>query len=365
MKRVATVVGARPQFIKAAVLQRALKHVGNVQELMIHTGQHYDTNMSHVFFEELQIDAPAHHLGIGSASHGAQTGRMLAEIEGVLVREQPDLVVVYGDTNSTVAAALAASKLQVPVAHVEAGLRSFNRRMPEEINRIVTDHVSDLLFAPTKGAVQHLADEGIRGDRVHEVGDVMFDAVLQFSGTAALRHPVSGWGLKPGSYALCTIHRQENTASAARLLGILDGLRGLASEIPVVIPLHPRTKAAVEVHGLGSLVDSLHVLPPVSYFEMLSLSKSAFVILTDSGGLQKEAYFHGVPCITLRDETEWVETLEDGWNTLAGSDPERIRRAINGVNRHRTTTREGYGAGRASTTIAEVIASWQGRPRDL
>ena len=317
--RVVTIVGARPQFIKAAPFSRALRQ--RHDEILVHTGQHYDPQMSDVFFEELALPRPDHHLGVGSGAHGAQTGQMLARIEEVLQREKPDRVVVYGDTNSTLAGALAGAKLHIPVAHVEAGLRSFNRAMPEEVNRVVVDHVSAYLFAPTQTAVDHLAREGVtRG--VTLTGDIMCDALLANAAAARERSDVlRRLALEPGGYVLATVHRASNTDDPALLAEIVDALMLLHE--PVILPLHPRTRAAL----MGTDIEvepPVRIIEPVGYLDMLALQAAARVVLTDSGGVQKEAYLLGTPCVTLRDETEWVETLAGGWNVLAGADAERI-----------------------------------------
>jgi UDP-N-acetylglucosamine 2-epimerase len=321
--KVVTIVGARPQFIKAAPVSRALRRVS--QEVMVHTGQHYDQEMSAIFFDELQIPEPDHNLGVGSGSHGWQTGQMLIRIEEVLLVERPDWVLVYGDTNSTLAGALAAVKLHIPLAHVEAGLRSHNRQMPEEHNRVLTDHASDLLFCPTATAVSNLAREGI-GDGVHLVGDVMYDAVLFNADLAARRSGVlDRLGLESGGYALATVHRPRNTDNLDRLRSIMVALGEI--QMPVVFPAHPRTRQRLADAGLHSTLSHSQrpkVIDPVGYLDMLVLQKNAGLILTDSGGVQKEAYFFAVPCLTLREETEWVETVDAGWNLLVGAD----RRAI-------------------------------------
>ena len=321
--KILTIVGARPQFIKAAVVSRAIAthnrlHVGAfIEEKIVHTGQHFDANMSEVFFEEMGIPLPAHHLGINSSNHGRMTGKMLEKIEALLLQDKPDWVLVYGDTNSTLAGALAAVKLHVPVAHVEAGLRSFNRRMPEEINRVLADHAADLLFTPTDTATANLAREGIVGDRVRQVGDVMFDAVKYYSAIAEDKSDVlARFRLEAGQYILATVHRAENTDDSDNLRAIMSGLGNAAREIPVVLPLHPRTKSRLEDFGI-KLPDGIRVFEPVGYLDMTMLEKKAELIATDSGGVQKEAYFHGVPCITLRQETEWTELVELGWNRLA------------------------------------------------
>lgn len=326
------IVGARPQFIKVAPVLRTIaqhnqEHPDHpIQEVLVHTGQHYDYAMSGVFFDELGLKPPDYHLSVGSGSHGYQTGEMLKRVEEVLLVEKPDLVMVYGDTNSTLAGALAAAKLHIPVAHVEAGLRSFNRRMPEEVNRVLTDHISALLFCPTQTAVENLRQEGIT-QGVHLVGDVMYDAVLQYLDLAERKSCVLEiLGLEPKGYALATVHRAENADDPRRLQGIFAGLEKIArAGLVVILPLHPRTRRQAEAMGLS--LDGVHVLEPVSYLDMLLLEKNARVILTDSGGVQKEAFFFRVPCVTLREETEWIETVEAGWNTLVGCDPERICQA--------------------------------------
>lgn len=323
------IVGARPQFIKVGPILRAIaKHNREhpqraIHEVLVHTGQHYDYTMSRVFFEELELKEPDYHLGVGSGTHGSQTGEMLKRIEDVLLKEKPDLVMVYGDTNSTLAGALAAAKLHIPVAHVEAGLRSFNKTMPEEINRVLTDHISDLLFCPTQTAVENLEREGITKG-VHLVGDVMYDSVLYNVQLAEKRSEIlERLHLQPKGYALATVHRAENTDHPERLRSIFQALETIAADgLPVVVPLHPRTRKRLSALNLP--FNRLQIIEPVSYLEMLLLEKSAKIILTDSGGVQKEAFFFKVPCVTVRDETEWVETVELGWNVLVGCDPERI-----------------------------------------
>jgi UDP-N-acetylglucosamine 2-epimerase len=314
-----TIVGARPQFIKAAPFSRAVRR--RHHEVLVHTGQHYDPTMSDVFFEELDLPRPDHHLGVGSGTHAAQTAHMLERLEPVMRAEAPNRVVVYGDTNTTIAGALSAAKLGIPVAHVEAGLRSFVRAMPEEINRVVADHVSSYLFAPTQTAVDNLAREGITAG-VTLTGDIMYDALLQNVPVAARRSTaLADLALEPGGYVLATIHRAANTDDPARLADIIDALALLRE--PVVVPLHPRTRAAL----MGTDIEvepPVRIIDPVGYLDMLALQQHARMVLTDSGGVQKEAYLLGVPCVTLRDETEWVETLAGGWNVLAGADAERI-----------------------------------------
>ncbi len=352
MLTILTIVGARPQFIKAAPVSRALRRVA--REILVHTGQHYDYGMSAVFFEELALPEPDYNLGIGSGSHGKQTGEMLIAIEEVLLSERPDWVLVYGDTNSTLAGALAAVKLHIPVAHVEAGLRSFNRAMPEEHNRVLTDHAADLLFCPTRHAVDLLAREGItRG--VHLTGDVMLDAFRYNTALAEQRSAIlDALGLQPQTYYLATLHRPANTDDPAQLQTLLDTLAELP--LPVVLPLHPRTRQQIELHALApkSKIQNLKIIPPMGYLDMLLLERCARLILTDSGGVQKEAYMAGVPCVTLRDETEWVETLDAGWNILVGADPDRIRAAV----RDFTPPAEHpplYGDGHAADRIVEIL----------
>ncbi len=366
--KILTVVGARPQFIKAAMVSRAIVEHNRqganptVVEEIIHTGQHYDDNMSDIFFRQMGIPEPAANLHAGTGLHGEMTGRMLSAIEKEIVNRKPDWVLVYGDTNSTLAGALAAAKLQVPVAHVEAGLRSFNRRMPEEINRILTDHVSSLLFCPTHAAVDNLSNEGItRG--VHHVGDVMYDAALLFGEIAARTSTIlRDLNLTPGEYYLATVHRAENTDDPIRLRNILTALKAL--EKPVILPLHPRTKKILQKFSPSLLTPpsspakpspSLRIVDPLSFLDMVELEKNARCILTDSGGVQKEAYFHGVPCVTLREETEWVETVQAGWNQVVGAETERIvaavRRARTGEPIHE------YGEGNSTADVLEHICA--------
>jgi UDP-GlcNAc3NAcA epimerase len=321
--KIATVVGARPQFIKCAPVSRELRKA--CTEILIHTGQHYDGNMSQVFFDELSLPRPDYHLGVGSGPHGAQCGEMLKRIEEVLVQERPDYVMVYGDTNSTLAGALAAAKLHMPVAHVEAGLRSFNRRMPEEINRVVADHLSSFLFCPTEAAVKNLTQEGITAG-VRLVGDVMYDALLISVQAAEEKSTIlKQLRLCPKEYFLVTVHRAENTDDAGRLQAIIKAIQRISAFHPVVWPVHPRTRRVLGSQQLSHIADhTLRIIDPVSYLDMLVLEKAAKVILTDSGGVQKEAYWLGIPCVTLREETEWVETVQAGWNMLVGTDPDRI-----------------------------------------
>lgn len=353
--KVATIVGARPQFVKAAVVSRAFgEHPKAVQEVLIHTGQHYDVNMSKVFFEELDIPKPAYNLGIGGGTHGQNTGRMIEQVEQVLLTERPDWVLVYGDTDSTLAGALVAVKLHIPVAHVEAGLRSFNRRMPEETNRVLTDHAADLLFTPTDTATRNLAHEGIPEDRVRQVGDVMYDAALFYAARAEARSRIlERLCLAPKTYVLATVHRAENTDDPHRLGGIVSGFA--ASGADIVWPLHPRTRERLDAYGL-EIPPNVRAIEPVGYLDMVMLERYAAVIATDSGGVQKEAFFLGVPCVVLRTETEWVELVEAGAATLVGSDAVGISRVV-GQCFGQTVAGAGsfFGAGAAGRKIALAL----------
>jgi len=327
--KILTIVGARPQFIKASAISRCIQnhYSSDIDEIIVHTGQHFDANMSDIFFEELRIPKPKYFLNIGGASHGRMTGRMLEGIEDVLVSEKPDQVLVYGDTNSTLAGGLAASKLHIPVAHVEAGLRSFNRQMPEEINRVLTDHLSTYLLCPTQVAVNHLRNEGIEKG-VHLVGDVMYDVALFYGqivdGNSSIFAQLN---LEKENYLLVTCHRAENTDDKNRLENILMALNELSQNIRVVFPIHPRTLKFIDQYQLQDYLKNIDVLNPLSYLDLVTLQKHSKAILTDSGGVQKEAFFYQVPCITLRDETEWVETIELGWNQLVGASASAILNA--------------------------------------
>ncbi|MCG3174841.1 MAG: UDP-2,3-diacetamido-2,3-dideoxy-D-glucuronate 2-epimerase [Myxococcota bacterium] len=361
MTHVVSIVGARPQFIKAAVVSRALAAAG-VRETLVHTGQHYDAAMSDVFFQELGLPPPAHHLGAGGLGHGAATGRMLEKIEAVLLETRPDWVLVYGDTNSTIAGALAAVKLHIPVAHVEAGMRSFNRRMPEEINRVLTDHAASLQLLTHEHPRKLLADEGITTG-VHTVGDTMYDAALLFRPAAERSGARRRLGLEDGGYALATLHRAENTDDPARLRGIITGLTAVGAMIPVLLPLHPRTRKMLGELGLAFDPLRVRVIDPIGYLDMLDLERGARLILTDSGGVQKEALFNGVPCITMRDETEWVETVELGWNILVGADAVRIEAAARRFLSHppKEAPPPVYGDGRAGEKIAMLLRDLAGK----
>jgi UDP-GlcNAc3NAcA epimerase len=409
--KILTIVGARPQFIKAAMVSRAIIahnqlvtgdpspvtkdpslvtcHSSLVTEDILHTGQHYDANMSDIFFKQMQIPEPVVNLNAGTGMHGEMTGRMLAQIEKEMVDRKPDLVLVYGDTNSTLAGALAAVKLHIPVAHVEAGLRSFNRRMPEEINRVLTDHASDLLFAPTETAVKNLKHEGIPDERVYLTGDVMYDAALFYRDLAQPPAWFDSLGVKAGDYVLATVHRAENTDDPQRLQEILKGLASCGR--PVIFPIHPRTRKILQslsspivpnlspiAHRLSPIAHSpmpiahsplplahrpsplaprpspISFVDPVSYLDMVWLEAHAAVIATDSGGVQKEAFFFRVPCVTLRDETEWVETVETGWNVVVGASADRIQKALQTPSQGAQELQP-FGDGNASQHIARIV----------
>jgi UDP-N-acetylglucosamine 2-epimerase len=361
--KILTVIGARPQFIKASPVSRAIANQNHpeghrrVLEILVHTGQHYDYEMSQVFFDELKIPPPRYHLDVRAGRHGEMTGAMLSRIESVLMEERPDGVLVYGDTNSTLAGGLAASKLHIPVIHVEAGLRSYNRRMPEEVNRVLTDHISTLLFCPTEAAVSNLKKEGI-AEGVFTVGDVMYDAFL-FTRNLALKSSaiLGDLGLTPGGYLLATIHRQENTDDPGNLKNIFSALEQIAkADCPVILPVHPRTRKALQTKGSGTANPHVRLIPPVGYLDMIALESRARIILTDSGGVQKEAYFSGVPCVTLREETEWVETVASGWNRLGGTECARILEAFEEAFRFPPCEQAGfYGTGDASQRILNRI----------
>lgn len=354
--KIVSIVGARPQFIKAAPVSRALRK--QHQELLLHTGQHYDENMSKLFFDELGIPQPDINLGIGSDSHARQTAAIMIGVEQYLQQEQPDLVLVYGDTNSTLAGTIAASKLHIPIAHVEAGLRSFNRAMPEEINRIVADKVADLLFCPTATAVKNLADEGITNG-VFNIGDVMYDAALQFAPIAEQKSQVlNRLKIEPKQYVLLTLHRAENTDSYDNLKHIITALSQAKQRI--IFPVHPRTVKLLKHYQLYPMLEQakhVTVIEPVSYLDMIILEKNAEKILTDSGGVQKEAYFYQVPCITLRNETEWVETVADGWNCLVGTDVQKILAALESFSPNGQQQGH-YGNGKASEKLVEILNSY-------
>jgi UDP-N-acetylglucosamine 2-epimerase len=378
--KIATIIGARPQFIKAAPVSRAIAEHKRLTEIIIHTGQHFDADMSDVFFKELNIPKPDYNLGINSANHGAMTGRMLEKIEEILIKEKPDWVLVYGDTNSTLAGALAAVKLHIPIAHVEAGLRSFNREMPEEHNRVLTDHCSDLLFCPSQTAVQNLQKEGF-GNIINDgkllerkffenalsafsfqlsplvinVGDTMYDAVRQFSVIASRKSTIlENLGIKPKEYLLATVHRPYNADVPENLQNILSAF--LEIDEPIIFPVHPRTKQCLIDLTFNIQNSKLRCIPPVGYLDMLMLEQNAKAILTDSGGMQKEAYFFGVPCVTMRTETEWMETVETGWNVVVGANRKKI---INAVRSFKTGNPRPklYGDGKAAEKIIRHLTT--------
>ena len=375
--KIVTVVGARPQFIKAGAVNRAIRECSKrrrrIREIWVHTGQHYDYAMDKVFFEELKLPRPDYHLGVGSGSHGKQTGKMLERIEMVLQKENPERVLVYGDTNSTLAGALAAAKLKIPVAHIEAGLRSFNRAMPEEVNRLLTDHLSTFLFCPTDQAVRNLLKEGIKdgGTRiVKNVGDVMYDSILYYSKITEKKSRIlhdlnlvnQQSAISNPQYYLATLHRAENTDDPKKLKSIFRALDEIGKKTPVVLPLHPRTKKMIKAYHLFSEFKSIKFIEPVSYLDMLKLGKNAKAILTDSGGVQKEAYWFGVPCLTLREETEWVETIESGWNVLVGTSVERIVKEASQTEGRRKYQKENkiFGDGKAGQKIVQILIKHYG-----
>lgn len=356
--KILTVLGARPQFIKASVVSHYISKLPGVQEIVVHTGQHFDSNMSDVFFEELGMKTPAYQLDIHGGGHGDMTGRMLIEVEKVLLQERPDVVLVYGDTNSTLAGALAAVKLHIPVAHVEAGLRSFNMAMPEEVNRILTDRVSRWMFTPTATAADHLRLEGVSADNIIHVGDVMYD-VANFHGKRvdASGRVMAKLGLQKAAFVLATVHRAENTDDPARLTAIVEAFRDLSADLPIVWPVHPRTRAVLQKRGqLNDMPENLHFIDPVGYLDMVQLEKHAALIATDSGGVQKEAFFYGIPCVTLRDETEWVELIDAGWNQLVSPTSAvevaaAVRQALGSQGRQI----QPYGEGNAAELIIQCL----------
>ena len=355
--KIITIIGARPQFIKAAIVNHTLRQKEKIKEILVHTGQHFDKNMSDIFFSELNIEKPKYNLGIGGGLHGAMTGAQLTKTEEILIQEKPDLALVYGDTNSTLAGALAASKLHIPVAHVEAGLRSFNRKMPEEINRVMTDHISDILFAPTTLAMQNLANEGIGADKCHQVGDVMLDAALFYGECSKSTSTIlSQLQITDADYVLATVHRAENTDSPSRLKTIYAALKKVSHTLPIIWPLHPRTRQLMADYSLPTDTKNMHFIEPVGYLDMVTLEQNASVIATDSGGVQKEAFFYKIPCVTLRDETEWLELVQAGWNKLtppnnADNISNAILRAVNTQGENITP----YGKGDAAQKIAEIL----------
>ena len=347
--KIVSVVGARPQFVKAAVLSRKIGSLDSIKEVLVHTGQHFDENMSRVFFDELSIPSPDYNLEVGGGEHGQMTGRQLEKIEIVLLKEKPDWVVVYGDTNSTLAGALAAAKLNIPLAHIEAGLRSYNKSMPEEVNRVLVDHISNKLFAPTESAVANLEREGISG--ACQIGDIMHDAAIYYQPKALEPEWFSRAGLEIDDFVLVTVHRAETTDNRDKLQSVFEGLQMFGSK--VVLPLHPRTRQRLDEWQI-SLGENLVVVEPVGYLEMVWLLRGCKVVATDSGGVQKEAFFHGKPCVTLRDETEWTELVQCGWNRLTGSNAQAIARALTDISVPDTRPRL-YGSGDAASKIINEL----------
>lgn len=362
--KICTVIGARPQFVKAGAVSNTLSEHSRCEEILIHTGQHYDFNMSEVFFREFSLTSPKYNLGVGSGSHAWQTAEMLRGLEDIFIRETPDVVLIYGDTNSTLAGAVAAAKLHLPVAHVEAGLRSFNRRMPEEVNRIVADSVSDLLLAPTELAYRQLLAEGQPAERVVLTGDVMFDASRMTADIARRTSTVlRDLKLVPKTYFLATVHRAENTDDSTRLRAIVRALGQVAREYPVVLPLHPRTRAALERFDLMEVASkSIIMIEPVGFIDMVRLEMDALAVASDSGGVQKEAFFFGVPCFVLRDETEWVELIQAGWNTLVPpGDPDVMAGTMLQLDQLHPTPIAPYGDGHASEVVVHELMTRYGR----
>jgi UDP-GlcNAc3NAcA epimerase len=356
--KILTIVGARPQFVKAAALSRAIKKHHSLTEIIVHTGQHYDANMSDIFFTEMDIPTPHYHLNINGLSHGAMTGQMLEKLEEVMIKEQPDLVLVYGDTNSTIAGALAAKKLHIKVAHVEAGLRSFNMQMPEEINRILTDRISDWLFCPTDTAIQNLKNEGfdLHAGRVVKTGDVMEDAALYYAKSANERsHILQTLHLNSTSFVLATIHRAENTDNKENLKQLIEALNQIHTHTPVVLPLHPRTRKIIASNDLHP---NVIITEPLGYFDMIQLLQNCSLVITDSGGLQKEAFFFGKHCLTTREQTEWVELVEEGYNTIVGTDSTKITElAKQKLHAPFPQKKNLYGNGKACDTICEYLVN--------
>ena len=367
--KILTILGARPQFIKAGSVSREIirrqKLGADIQEVIVHTGQHYDENMSDIFFEQMQIPKPNYYLGVGGKSHGAMTGQMIEKIEEVAIKEKPDWILVYGDTNSTLAGAVVASKLHIKLGHVEAGLRSFNMKMPEEVNRILTDRVSNILFCPTETAIKNLQREGFpykmadgKYQKIINVGDVMYDAAMYYKQFAKPLDNLPNLTAN-NNFILCTIHRAENTDDPTRLKNIFEALEELSKEIQILLPIHPRTRK--KLNDLNLNICNLTLIDPVGYLEMIWLLDNCKLVMTDSGGLQKEAFFFGKPCITLRDETEWVELVEIGANTLVGADKEKIIKTVKQTIHHQSTNMPAnhltnlYGGGKASEKIVEEL----------
>lgn len=360
MKKIMTIVGARPQFIKTATVSRLLHQISTVKEVLVHTGQHYDSNMSQIFFDELEIPKVDYHLGVNSSSHGKQTGEMMAAIEKVLLREKPDWLLIYGDTNSTLAGALAAAKLHIPIAHVEAGLRSYNRKMPEEINRIIADQLAEILFTPTQQSVNNLLNEGYAGSRIVKVGDVMYDAAIFYGEKATKKSQIlSKLQYKKDEYVLATVHRAENTDDHHKLSIIFNALELLTKTAAVIMPLHPRTRESIQQHYPEILIKTnIKMIEPVGFLDMIMLEKNAALIVTDSGGVQKEAFFYNIPCVTLRDETEWVETIHLNWNRLVKPTSAQYihDQILQALGTQGSNKEYPYGKGNASELIVEHLS---------
>ncbi len=367
--KIVTVIGARPQFIKASAISREIsifnksKSKKRIEEVIVHTGQHYDENMSEKFFIELNIPKPKYNLGVNNLSHGAMTGRMIEHIEIILCNEKPDYLLVYGDTNSTLAAAMAAVKQQIPIAHVESGLRSFNFVMPEEINRIITDRISTVLFCPTEIAVNNLASESFpftaernRKQLIFNVGDVMYDNTLYYAEISKANIDLMKWNISKNNYVLCTLHRAETTDDPEILGEIINALEKISISIPVIIPIHPRTLSILKKIGRGNSNNGIILLPPVSYIEMQRLEMDAHCIVTDSGGIQKEAYFHQTPCLTVRKETEWIETVSCGWNILTGYESDQIYDSFLNMKKPSPSNEQPYGNGKAAEKIISTLS---------
>lgn len=359
MNKIITVIGARPQFVKAAVVSKQLV-VKDIEEIVIHTGQHFDTNMSKIFFDELGIANPKYNLAVNGGNHGMMTGKMLQGIEEILILEKPDAVLVYGDTNSTLSGALAASKLHIPIAHVEAGLRSFNRMMPEEINRIVTDHISNVLFTPSESSFNQLRNEGIKESSIFNVGDVMFDASLYYAELAKTKSAIlSRLNLDIKNYILCTIHRAENTDILVVLKNIVLAINEIGRFHKIILPLHPRTRKIIDTLPDVQFDSNIMLIDPVGYLDMISLEQNSILIITDSGGVQKEAFFFEVPCVTLREETEWIELIQSGWNIICPptSGYKNIQQMVLSRIDTKGANIKPYGEGSSSKEIVDILAT--------
>ncbi len=355
--KIITIIGARPQFIKSSMISKEIANYPEIEEIIIHTGQHFDKNMSDIFFKDMMIRKPDYNLGINNLSHGAMTGRTIEAVEKILLSEKPDKVLVFGDTNTTLAGALASAKLNIPVSHVEAGLRSFNKCMPEEINRILTDHISDILFVPTDNAVNNLHNEGIRMESVFKVGDVMYDSALYFEGISNSKSRIlRKYILKNNKFVLCTIHRQENTDNKKRLFNIVQSLKSISEKVKIILPIHPRTQAIFKKLNIKFSTPNIIIISPIGYLDMLALLKSCKLVITDSGGLQKEAYFYKKYCLTIRDETEWIELVEKGYNFIVGTNPQNILSKFNNIkNTQFIDSSKLFGDGKTRKKIVKIL----------